>query len=135
MTGMQEIPYPELSFREFLPDISEELEIETKRFVELLTHAPYHLVASGLINGVICDILTVPPLLARLEELIGGSLVQHPDIGKSSIQQGYRQTLMFYRAAYGKPPEDIWADPRNLAFDDGCAPAAFSISQPFEDWE
>jgi hypothetical protein len=129
-----EIPYPELSFREYFPDISEELEIETKRFVELLTHAPYHLVASGLINGVLCDIFTIPDLLAHLEELIGGALVQHPEIGSSSIQQGYRQTLMFYRAAYGKPQEDIWPDPRNLAFIDDCTPAAFSISQSFNGW-
>ncbi len=131
---MHEIPYQEISFREFLPDISEELEIETKRFVELLTHAPYHLVASGPVNGLLCDILEIPALLAQFEELIGGSLVPHPDISGSSIQQGYRQTLMFYRAAYGKPPEDIWADPRNLASGGGCAPAAYSISQSVTNW-
>lgn len=132
---MHEIPYPELSFREFFPEISEALEIETKRFIELLTHAPYHLVASGPVNRVICDILNTPTLLARLEELIGGSLIQHPDIGSSSLKQGYRQTLMFYRAAYGQPSEDIWVDPRKLAFEDGCAPAAFSISHHFDGWE
>jgi hypothetical protein len=134
MTGMHEVPYSDVSFREFLPDINEGLENETKRFIELLTHAPYHLVASGPVNGVICDVLTIPALLARLEELIGGTLVQHPDISSSSIMQGYRQTLMFYRAAYGKPREDVWADPRNLAFVDSCAPAAFSISHPFNGW-